>query len=162
MLEPKPMASLSSGLLARKGDARPAVRRSFIALTSITPLPVAVQKADALENVDWNVGARLVPVPAPASISLVVKQLQERIASNLCTREHEANGQPVATRKPRVAFTLRIEPERHLRLRLAKMADGRSGQQILTQALDEFLAKQPGLEAMLADVRQSVPDQDKV
>jgi len=146
MLEPKPMASLSSGLLARKGDARPAVRRTFVALTAIAPLPVAAQRADAPSN------------PSPPSITLVVKQLQERIATSLCTDGQE---QPAKIRKPRVAFTLRIEPERHLRLRLAKAIGRRSAQQIVTQALDEFLEKQPGLDAMLAEVRQPVPEQDK-
>ncbi len=30
MIEPKPFASLTSGLLARKGGARPAMRRAYI------------------------------------------------------------------------------------------------------------------------------------
>ena len=160
MPEPKPMASLSSGLLARKGDARPAVRRAFIALTSITPLSLASQKVDPREDVEWNAKTRVSPKPSPAPISLVVKQLQERIANTLCTPVHDVAGRPAPRPKPRVAFTLRIEPERHLRLRLAKVIGHRSAQQIVTQALDEFLEKQPGLEAMLAEVRQSVPRQD--
>ena len=34
---PKPLASLSSGLLARKGGARPAMRPQGFALTSAAP-----------------------------------------------------------------------------------------------------------------------------
>lgn len=48
------------------------------------------------------------------------------------------------------AFTLRVEPERHLRLRLACAVTGRSAQQIVTDALDTFLATVPGIDAMIA------------
>lgn len=45
--------------------------------------------------------------------------------------------------KPKAAFTLRLDPDRHLRLRLVCAVNHRSAQQIVTQALDEYLAKQP-------------------
>jgi hypothetical protein len=45
--------------------------------------------------------------------------------------------------KPKAAFTLRLDPERHLRLRLVCAVNHRSAQHIVTQALDEYLAKQP-------------------
>jgi hypothetical protein len=45
--------------------------------------------------------------------------------------------------KHKAAFTLRLDEERHLRLRLASAVSGRSAQQIVTGALDAFLESLP-------------------
>jgi hypothetical protein len=50
--------------------------------------------------------------------------------------------------KAKAAFTLRLAPERHLKLRLACAVDGRSAQQIVTDALDQFLAQIPELDSL--------------
>ena len=50
--------------------------------------------------------------------------------------------------KDKAAFTLRLDPQRHLKLRLACAVSGRSAQLLVTQALDELLAAMPELEAM--------------
>jgi hypothetical protein len=50
--------------------------------------------------------------------------------------------------KGKAAFTLRLDPERHLKLRLACAVDGRSAQQIVTDAVDQFLAAVPELDAL--------------
>jgi hypothetical protein len=52
--------------------------------------------------------------------------------------------------KAKAAFTLRLDPERHLKLRLACAVGGRSAQQLVTDALDALLAEMPELEAMAA------------
>ena len=54
----------------------------------------------------------------------------------------------VAGSKAKAAFTLRLEAERHLRLRLACAVTHRSAQQVVTEALDAFLATLPELDAM--------------
>jgi len=144
MLEAKPIASLTPGLLARKGDARPAVRRAYMPVTAIAPLPVSLQKdmidAPAQPSRKIPVARNAEPVP----LTLVVRQMQDRIARTLTTPAQHGE-EAAESRKARIAFTLRIEPERHQRLRAAKQASHRSAQQIVTQALDEFLARQPGL-----------------
>lgn len=53
----------------------------------------------------------------------------------------------------RAAFTLRVDPERHLRLRLACAVSGQSAQQLVTQALDDLLTKLPEIE----DLADRVP-----
>jgi predicted HicB family RNase H-like nuclease len=58
---------------------------------------------------------------------------------------------PVAPGR-KAAFTLRLDPERHLRLRLACAVTGRSAQQIVTGALDEALAAIPEIEALASRV----------
>ena len=45
--------------------------------------------------------------------------------------------------KHKAAFTLRLDEERHLRLRLASAVSGCSAQQIVTGALDAFLESLP-------------------
>lgn len=50
--------------------------------------------------------------------------------------------------KGKAAFTLRLDPERHLKLRLACALSGRSAQLLVTQALDELLDSMPELDAM--------------
>jgi len=65
---------------------------------------------------------------------------------------------PVARRQPKpraapgtkgkAAFTLRLDPERHLKLRLACAVDGRSAQMLVTQALDQLLGEIPDLDTL--------------
>ena len=50
--------------------------------------------------------------------------------------------------KAKAAFTLRLDPERHLKLRLACAVNGRSAQQIVTDAVDKLLREMPELEAL--------------
>lgn len=54
----------------------------------------------------------------------------------------------------RAAFTLRLDAERHLQLRLASTISGRSAQQIVTGALDAFLAEMPELATLAAQVKR--------
>lgn len=150
MFEPKPMASLSGGLLARKGDARPAIRRAYVPLTSVVPLPASLQKEtgsdESHDDLGWNdMGADVPAQPNPP----LVRQHQDRIAQTFSVAPKKAAG-PL---KAKAAFTLRLDAERHLRLRLASAASLRSAQQIVTEALDAFLDRQPGLDALVAQVR---------
>jgi hypothetical protein len=50
----------------------------------------------------------------------------------------------VAGAKAKAAFTLRLDADRHLRLRMLSAVSHRSAQQIVTQALDEFLDGRSG------------------
>ena len=205
--EPKAFASLSSGLLARKGGARPAMR------------PQGFGQAGAgLEDLGWNDMGFEPPKPAPAPrddehdafgeeiaehpalnghagltpVHSPVHTQQAEIAGRLVANsdedeaeaieetaelheaevplEPEAEPQPVLAavpapvtpirrvRKPRAApgskakaaFTLRLDPDRHLKLRLACAVSGDSAQQLVTKALDEALARLPELEGMAA------------
>jgi hypothetical protein len=50
--------------------------------------------------------------------------------------------------KEKAAFTLRLDADRHLKLRLACAIGGRSAQMLVTEALDQLLASMPELDAM--------------
>ena len=172
MIGPKPFASLTSGLLARKGGARPAMRRAYIPGGDKPSLPLSVQ-----EDLGWNdMGEDTPPAltpPAPlamiredmpqpeaqAAAPEIVRQqehLAEQIAEPMDEREPWTPAPVIRPRGAKAAFTLRLDPERHLRLRLACAVNNRSAQQIVTQALDAFLNSQPELEALA----QQVPGTD--
>jgi hypothetical protein len=55
--------------------------------------------------------------------------------------------------KGKAAFTLRLDPERHLKLRLACAVDGRSAQQLVTDALDQLLERVPDLDGLAAKAK---------
>ena len=148
----KPLASLSSTLLARKGQARPAMRRQA-GLSALS---------HAGEDLGWNDMGE--PLPLPPVLEERA-QLEEAIAP---APEPEVAPEPAPSPEPAVAlpaavvaaaiaavpqgrkaaFTLRLDAERHLRLRLASAARGRSAQQLVTEALDALIATMPEVEAL--------------
>lgn len=134
MLGAKPLAALSSGLLARKGQARPAMRRPVLG-QDLGALP------EAEDDLGWNdMGeAPLPPVLAER------RALEQEVAAVLPLTE-EAPGARTGGRK--AAFTLRLDAERHLMLRLAAAARGRSAQLIVTEALDRLLAGMPDVAVL--------------
>ncbi len=167
----KPAASLSSGLLARKGQARPAMRpQGFIGLDPGT----------SLDDLGWNDMGSEMPAPAPAPVfepvPPVLAQRQtlveefapepqpapapvpapvarepepEAPARPVSTATAARIGREVASRKGKAAFTLRLDHERHLKLRLASAVTGRSAQLLVTEALDVFLETLPELGALV-------------
>jgi hypothetical protein len=200
-MEAKPMASLSSGLLARKGDAKPAMRRPVIQNSGVAPgamqddlgwndmgydvNPDQSLPMDHDHDLGFNPLANAVPEVKPE-----VRQQQERIAEQLQVQAEEAGvsdldeafAAPVvpmpapvlATKsaapkvaapkasaprpraapgsKGKAAFTLRLDADRHLKLRLACAVSNRSAQQIVTAALDIFIESFPELSKLAEHV----------
>ena len=213
MGEPKAFASLSSGLLARKGAARPAMRPQGFGgpatgaglddlgwndmgfeppKAALTPLRDEDHDAFGEELPDQPLRN---PISALSPIASPVHDQQAEIASRFASHDEDGEdetgeyidetaelydpdaedaeplGEPAAVvvipqraaapaparqRKPRsapgskgkAAFTLRLDPSRHLKLRLACAVDGRSAQQLVTDALDQLLESMPELESM--------------
>lgn len=194
-MDSKPYASLSSGLLARKGGAKPAMRpQSFNGFGN----PLA--SGGSLEDLGWNdmgpddefhhhsgpIGltpaarsaspahesapeesfeesehvapvahhpASQEPSPVaeqPAPPPPVVEQqrvLRESFAEADVVELPRRRAAPAGL-KAKAAFTLRLDPERHLKLRLASAVTRQSAQQLVTVALDDFLNSLPELEAL--------------
>ncbi len=145
-IAPKPLASLSSGLLARKGQARPAMRPQGYA--SLAP-------ATSLEDLGWNDMGPPEPELPPVLVErAALKEEVEQIAVVPEPVAHEpavtaaALPEPRAAGRGKAAFTLRLDSARHLRLRLASAVTHRSSQALLTQALDAFLDTLPDVEAL--------------
>ena len=240
MQEPKAFASLSSGLLARKGAARPAMRpqgfgqvgsgledlgwndmgfeapkpalapvrdddhdafgeqlpepalrNPLAALTPLSSSPVHDQQAEIADRFadyteecgrrgEVDETAELYDPAAEAAGSVEEEAEEDELvldAPVLATKPARAVVMPVApvavapvvlppvaeiraapVRAPRAraasgskakaAFTLRLNAERHLKLRLACAVTGRSAQQLVTEALDQLLGSMPELDSM--------------
>jgi hypothetical protein len=87
---------------------------------------------------------------APAALTApVLKVVAPVSAPRRAPRPRSAPGS-----KGKAAFTLRLDPERHLRLRLACAVGGRSAQQLVTDALDQLLDRMPELDAMAAKAKR--------
>jgi hypothetical protein len=140
MTDTKPIASLSPKLLARKGGARPAMRAAMSALA-------IHHEAQDPEDLGWNdMGGEVVSLHSEAELPEVVRQ-QRSLARSVAKERRSA----LADGR-RAAFTLRVDAERHLKLRLACTIKGRSAQQLVTDALDRLLAETPDIADLAAQV----------
>lgn len=206
MAEPKPLASLSSSLLARKGQARPAMRPQGFA-GFVNPM------GGGHEDLGWNDMGHEIPRPvslyadehmngfAP-EIPEVVRQREVLAAEFSAPQDMElphpvtefaspdmpaiapeqaihpkakplTNEAPMVvrplptvaiarakkaakSRKTKAAFTLRMDPERHLKLRLACAISRESAQAIVTEALDNYLSRFPEIDELVRKVPAAV------
>jgi hypothetical protein len=94
--------------------------------------PEAVAEPEAEEVFEPEAAAEPEPEPVRAAPAPVVPISNRRM--------------PVP--KGKAAFTLRLDPERHLKLRLACAVTRHSAQQLVTGALDEFLNGLPEVQAL--------------
>ena len=194
--QPKPTASLSSTLLARKGTARPAMRpqgfggfgtmpshddlgwndmgEPIEAVPEATPVsayapapvvPPVLRQREALE-VEFEAPAVVAPQAEPMAepVALAHEPTPEAAPEPAVTLSPPVKPVSVATarridretttRHLKAAFTLRLDHDRHLRLRLASALTNASAQQLVTEALDHFLQSLPEVEGL---VRQLPP-----
>ena len=181
--EPKSFASLGPTLLARKGGAKPAMRPQVAPLTGMGGAQAAqavVADPEELEDLGWNdMGHDEDAIAHEAQVfSLtpmgkgddeaglvededeeeqfyeapepVVHRQQREIVNSIVSRPRRVANDEAR----RAAFTLRLDAKRHLKLRLASTVKNRSAQQLVTQALDQFLASIPEVEALAAQVKR--------
>jgi len=158
MKEAKNFASLSPRLLARKGGAKPAMRPQ---LQPLVECPVDLGPSSQ-DDLGWNDMGEDAPVPtaevvaigsaeaAPKAATPHVVAQQNELASRF-SRRPGADLRPVSRR---AAFTLRLDAERHLQLRLASTVSGRSAQSLLTEALDQMIDEMPEIRALAENVRK--------
>lgn len=178
MAEPRPAASLTANLLARRGAARPAMRRPSLAglqsgstysddlgWNDMGHEPAA--EADQPE-VDKNVAPVGVEAPVPIKPSMVARDsdpapvspakeqmlsLAEQISLRSAPRKtSSARPASLAGEARKAAFTLRLDTERHLRLRLLSAVSNRSAQQLLVEALDEVIARNAKVQELAEQV----------
>jgi hypothetical protein len=154
----RPIASLTPTLLARKGGARP-VLRSQLQSGPAGDGPSAreaddertvAEDAGALDDAA-NGSARVVSIKPAAKVRQRVRPaaLERQLAQAIPA--HRA-GQPADGGT--AAFTLRLDADRHLRLRLACALANRSAQSLLTEALDQMLDGLPEVADMAARARR--------
>lgn len=116
-----------------------------------------LNEADDAFDEPAGVYASLLPTaePAPAVAAVSVTP-----SINSPVRAAPAPGAPTPRRTSaasaprRAAFTLRLDGDRHLKLRLAATMQGVSAQALLTEALDAMLAEFDDLEAIAARLKR--------
>ncbi|WP_298673367.1 hypothetical protein [uncultured Sphingomonas sp.] len=165
---PKPLASLSSGLLARKGQARPAMRpQGFGSLAGLSTagdalgwndmgeppiVPPVLAAREALQEeltsafpAEAEIGEEMPASKAHVALTPLPPAVDVSVATAARIRRETAH-------RRKSAFTLRLDEERHLRLRLASATRNRSAQQLVTEALDAFIATLPEVETLVAQL----------
>lgn len=140
-------------------------------IVQLTPAPANEEAAAEARELDEVSQARLA---AAARAKSTVLEQQNTLAQRLdlsAQDDAQETGEvaPVQTapkakpnrsrrsaidRGKRAAFTLRLDAERHLKLRLACTIRGRSAQQIVTDALDALMGDMPELESLAAQVKR--------
>jgi hypothetical protein len=155
MTDLKPFASLSPTLLARKGGAKPAMRPQFARLGQFDG--AAARQFD--DDLGWNDHGEDYENENEGEVVQFAPEVPEVV------RQQQAVARRVArSARPRckaldegrrAAFTLRVDAERHLKLRLACTLDNRSAQQLVTEALDRFLDELPDVATLAAQVSKT-------
>lgn len=169
-------ASLSAGLLARKGQAKPAMRPQSYSFGSSDDLGwndmggadllTPEQRAALMPAAPASLAQPRPVVEADAPIASPAIEQQQLVEAKFETpaavaatvsqpvEPQQVAQQPIAVvpaapvqrprapagSKAKAAFTLRLDPDRHMQLRLACVYGRKSAQQIVTAALDEYLS----------------------
>ena len=152
-------ASLSPALLARKGGAKPAMRPQNTA--GVTDGKTA---AANLEDLGWNDMGENDDQPQSAEVYQLTPMQPAPIAAGPepeVLRQRDTISDRIAPvrkakidKASRAAFTLRLDPDRHLKLRLACTMRDCSAQALVTEALDALLGDMPELEVLAAQVKR--------
>lgn len=108
-----------------------------------TGIPEVVRSQDTLAE---RIEAGRLGMPPTEPIPLAAHRLS-RAANTVVRRSALADGR-------RAAFTLRVDGDRHLKLRLACTVQGRSAQQLVTEALDRLFDGLPELEDLARRVKR--------
>lgn len=139
MSEPTPFASLGPLLLARKGAAKPALRNS--------------SQDNGTEPLESE--QALFEDEEALRVEPEVKRQQDALVSRIAdSNQAAAEDQVRRTAVRRSAFTLRLDDERHLKLKLASTLKGASAQNLVTKALDKYLAEMPEVESLAAQIKR--------
>ncbi len=139
-------ASLGPLLLARKGAAKPAEDSRLKGLMHDSANDEDFIDLDALhEEPDVKrQQKRLLHSVADSNSAAITR---------LAAHRGKAKGK-ASSKKGRAAFTLRLDQQRHLKLKLASTIKGVSAQQLVTEALDLLLEEMPEIETLAAQVRR--------
>jgi len=144
----RPLASLSAGLLARKGDR--ALNRRPVALPPLHALPAAL-----LETLEQGVDDAPLVAPMVATVDAADLSTADAAAALGVDPLYRPLPQTSGGRRrkdltagAKAAFTLRLDATRHLKLRLACALASRSAQGVVLDALDRLLAADPLIELL--------------
>jgi hypothetical protein len=144
MADPKPIAQLSPSLLARKGGALPAMRSHANAAPRPSEDLGFNDMGDDAEVIAFKPGVAITQSFEPE----VVRQ-QAQVAARMSKKGSQRKSALAEGRS--AAFTLRLDAQRHLQLRMACTLANRSAQQLITDALDQMIAGLPDVAILAAE-----------
>ncbi len=144
MTESNSFASLGPMLLARKGTAKPAMRAQLTQNDRTATLGDDFDDlAESQSALGWN--------DMGMDDSVVPLRIANDSAGSPVAKGGKARQKAIQQGR-RAAFTLRLDVERHLKLRLASTMQDCSAQELVTEALDRFLSDIPELDSIAAHV----------
>ena len=155
MSETRSFASLDPMLLARKGTAKPAMRVQLGTSDRTAELSDELEELAASQaDLGWNdMGNDLGEADNVLTLH-DARRLQGKLATNFTNDTAQPSAKPAKDRAKaastghRAAFTLRLDEDRHLKLRLASTIRNCSSQVLVTEALDRLLDEMTGLETL--------------
>jgi hypothetical protein len=146
----KPVASLSGSLLTSKGGARPGQRydnevtevyqsRRRITLNAerVRDISDFLGTKDDVQNSVSDDETAVLVQPA------IIEEMPEGTATLAVSPWREGDKLPgarAAGGKARVAYTVRLDADRHTKLRFTAASQHRSAQQVMVDALDRYLS----------------------
>jgi hypothetical protein len=146
----EPIAPVPSPVIAQQR----VIEQVFTAPAPVEPVvveqPVAVVPEPVVEAAKAE---PVVEAARPAPVAAVAAPKRARSTAEVVAIAGRQRRAPGA--KAKAAFTLRLDADRHLKLRLACAVSHRSAQQLVTEALDVFLGSLPELDAMAGHVPAS-------
>lgn len=114
----------------------------------------STEEAPAEEASTEQVSAEKTPAESASIEKTEIKKTKTgKISAKKARPQSTGQKRKPANAGRKAAFTLRLNPERHLRLRLASAICARSSQQLVTEALDQFLKTIPELDALAETAR---------
>ena len=140
MTQGNAFASLGPMLLARKGTAKPAMR------VQLTQADRTAELGDDLDELAASQSALGWDDMGETDCSVLTLPIARRLPKAPVA----AASQAVSGRKS--AFTLRLDAERHMRMRLAATIENCSAQALVTRALDAYLEGVADLDSITAHV----------
>ncbi len=127
-----------------------------------TPLPAVLRQQAEIEQ-EFSHNADTAGKP-PVAEAAPARRENGRARAKATTKVNgKANGKAVVRdriepgSRAKAAFTLRLDAERHLRLRLACAVSHRSAQKMLIEALDAYLESVPGLDDLASSAASGPP-----
>ncbi|MEJ5975214.1 hypothetical protein WG901_01090 [Novosphingobium sp. PS1R-30] len=139
-----------------------------VVAAAVIETPAPLEEIQTAEIVALTPEIEIAPVPVPEIVQQLAK-IAARVsgkgkavepAKTALAKAELAKVDPGSRRSAlsdgrRAAFTLRLDSERHLKLRLACVTSNRSAQQLVTEALDRLIADLPDVADLAAQVRKS-------
>lgn len=127
-------------------------------IVHLTPAPANEEMAAEAEALDREADRELGRGEQKPKVRQQIDEIAERLVNPSPGPQEAAAEEPKKPRRSalkqgkRAAFTLRLDAERHLKLRLASTVRDTSAQALVTEALDRLLKSIPEIDSLAAQV----------